>query len=374
MNSDKNYLAKRKKLRGVFFETALPNEYLVVVGNRKVEPILGGRKFKLFKRILRVPAYVQRLYFKTDNANIDYQGIAIEGYASWRINPKTPEIAISTLDFFDENDPMEKTNEDLKTICIEAVRHVIANMSIEDAIRKKDEIAESLKLQLKSIEERWGIVFDNVGIEKVSVMSSKVFQDLQAEYRNQLRLNSEKQRLAVDKEISSSENSIKEEIMFQKLQSERKIKEKELSEKEGFLEKERLFKEAIFRKDSIFEAEKKEKNSELEELDKKLKLKMIEIENRLLESELKLQKTKLEIEKEQLQLDKLKIELKQHHSSEELINIFINKLPEIMAAQKIDNLSILQSGDNNISPITKTVNEILQLLKNEKIFELINKK
>lgn len=114
---------------------------------------MGGKKLKLFQRFLRVPAYVQKLNFSTDNANIDYQGIGIDGYASWRINSENPSTAISTLDFFDETDPMEKTNQALITICIEAVRHVIANMSIEQALKNKDEIAENLKNQLQIVEK-----------------------------------------------------------------------------------------------------------------------------------------------------------------------------------------------------------------------------
>lgn len=371
--SDTNYLEKRKKLRGIFFETALPNEYLVVVGTGKIEPVLGGKKFKLFKKILRVPAYVQRLYFKTDNANIHYQGIAIEGYASWRINPKCPEIAISTLDFFDEYDPMQKTNEDLKTICIEAVRHVIANMTIEDAIRKKDEIAENLKIQLKSIEEKWGIVFDNVGIEKVSVMSSKVFEDLQAEYRNQLRLSSAKHKLNVDKEISSSENIVKEQIVFQKLESERKVKEKELLEKQNYFEKERIIKEGEYRKDILFNIEKKNKESEVEETEKKIKLKINELEILLLKSNLDIEKTKNEIEKEKLEIEKLRNEIKQNHSSEEIIFNLVNLLPQIFASLKIEHLSVLQNNGESISPVIKTIQELLFLLKKENISDLLKK-
>lgn len=64
------------------------------------------------------------LFFETDNANVDYQGIGIDGFASWRINPDAPEKSIITLDFFDEDNPMARTNHELKTICVEAVRHV----------------------------------------------------------------------------------------------------------------------------------------------------------------------------------------------------------------------------------------------------------
>ena len=139
--------AEKKKPRrysGLFFERALPNEYLVVIGKSKIKPILGGKKFRWFNKFIHVPAYVQRLKFLTDNANIHYQGIEIQGYASWRIHPEHPEKSLSTLDFFNENDPMAKTNDELKTICIEAVRHVIANMTKMD-IKKQVDLINSIE-------------------------------------------------------------------------------------------------------------------------------------------------------------------------------------------------------------------------------------
>jgi flotillin len=196
----------RKKYSGIFFERALPNQYLVVVGRKNVKPVLGGKKFRWFNKFIHVPAFVQRLKFSTDNANVDYQGIEIQGYASWRINPQNPEKSISTLDFFDDNDPMEKTNEELKTICIEAVRHTIANMTIDDALKKKDDIAQSLFVQLKTIEEKWGIIFDQVGIEQVRVMSGKLFQDLQSDFRSKLRLSASASQLQTDREIAKLNN------------------------------------------------------------------------------------------------------------------------------------------------------------------------
>jgi hypothetical protein len=111
-----------------------------------VDTLPSGKQFRLFKKFLRVPGSVQTLYFETDNANMNYQGIGIQGYASWRIDPECPELAIATLDFFDEDDPMRNTNEKLRTICTEAVRHVLANMSIDDALKKKDDISGNLKL------------------------------------------------------------------------------------------------------------------------------------------------------------------------------------------------------------------------------------
>ncbi len=231
----KQYMRKRKKLSSLFFETALPNEYLVQIGATKVKPVLGGRRFRLFRKFLRIPASIQTLEFSTDNANIHFQGLGIEGFASWQIDPERPDVAVQSLDLFDEDDPMAPTNHELRLICVEAVRHVIANMTIEDAHRKKDDIARDLKAQLQRIEEKWGIVFHQVGIRHVRVMSEAVFNDLQAKYRNDMRLEAERTRLETEQQIALEANTRNEKTRMEQLTSERKLEMSRL-EKEGKVE------------------------------------------------------------------------------------------------------------------------------------------
>lgn len=378
--STTEYSNRRKKTSSLFFENALPNEYLVVIGKKDIKPVLGGKMFKLGKKFLRVPANVQKLTFVTDNANMDYQGIGIEGYATWRINPENPKIAIQTLDFFDEDDPMLKTNEHLKTICVEAVRHVIANMTIENALKNKDAIAENLKSQLSEIERKWGIVFDQVGIEKVRIMSDKLFTDLQSEFRDKLRLESSKTRINTDREISKHENEIHEKNELERIQTNQKIelqdveKNKQLNvrkleDKREISEQERKIKEEEFRKEIEFNLEKEQKNSELEQLESELDIKLTETKTRVVNEKIKLQELDNLIEKKKLEIEELKRKLSQTYSKDELNNLFINRLPEIFESVKIDNYSVMNSGSNgaNISPVTQILSEIIQVLKNNKI-------
>jgi hypothetical protein len=380
-SNQKNIMDQAKKKRkrsysGVFFERALPNEYLVVVGKTKIKPVLGGKKFRWFNKFIHVPAYVQRLKFLTDNANIHYQGIEIQGYASWRINPNTPEKSLSTLDFFNENDPMAKTNDELKTICIEAVRHVIANMTIDDALKKKDDIADRLFIQLKEIEDKWGIVFDQVGIEQVRIMSNTLFQDLQSEFRSKLRLNAELSTIETDREISkrrieTEEKNTKEQLESNekldllKIESETKIKKKELIEETNINSEKQKQKEAAFRKDISFKMEQEEKQHELKVLTNKLQTTLNQIDTKLYKTTNELEEVKSEIAKKHILLKELEQKVEQTFSKEKLDHELISTLPELFKSIKIDNYSVLDTGNDTISsPILKLINELNFALKN----------
>jgi len=371
------YLSKRKKLSGLFFESALPNEYLVQLGSKKIEPILGGRKFKLFKKFIRIPAYVQKLQFVTDNANEDFQGIGIEGYATWRINPNDPIIAISTLDFFDDTDPMQKTNEDLKTICIEAARHVIANMSIENALKNKDAIAGNLIKQLSEIEKKWGIIFDQVGIEKVKIMSDKLFGNLQADYRNKIRLQAAKIQIFTDREIAKEQNTIFEKNELEKVQTQQKIDsanvdknssldKQKMSKKHEAAEIEREYQEQQFNKNLEFKKEKELKKYELSQIEKELKIRLNEFQNKLLTSEKQIVTIKNAISEKELELYTLQRKVEQTYTPEELSKQLIDRLPEIFQAVKIENYSVLETSGKGKSslPVTKILNELIFTLKN----------
>lgn len=375
MGDDENrhYISNRKKLSGVFFETALPNEYLVQVGHKVVKPVLGGRRFRLFKKFLRVPGTVETLYFQTDNANMNYQGIGVEGYASWRVDPAHPEVAISTLDFFDENNPMRDTNGKLTTICVEAVRHVIANMSIDDALKKKDEIGNNLKDQLKKFEERWGIVFDQVGIEKVTIMSEKLFEDLQSEFRDRLRLDISRTRIQTDRQIAAEENMTREATETEQIESDRKVR---LARAEGeslvnsdrltkvqlLAEQKRLIDEDRYRKGAQFRLEQQEKEFSQKSEEQRLKAELQQLEQAVLQGDADLEDIRKQIERKNLEIFREKKDIQQTYSEEQLSSELIHTLPEIYKALQIDNYSIM-SGDGNISPVSRILQEVLGVLK-----------
>ncbi|MDF1551037.1 MAG: SPFH domain-containing protein [Bacteroidales bacterium] len=373
------HLNERKRYSSFLFERALPNEYLVVIGKSKIKPVLGGTKFRWFNKFIHVPAYVQRLKFLTDNANIHYQGIEIQGYASWRINPEFPEKSISTLDFFNENDPMAKTNEELKTICIEAVRHVIANMTIDDALKKKDDIAESLIVQLKTIEDKWGIIFDQVGIEQVRIMSDTLFHDLQSEFRGKLRLSAEITNIETEREIAKRKNETdekntqekiesKEKLESIKIESESRLKKKELIEEKNINEQKRIVQEEAFRQDIAFRLEQEEKEHEFNLMVNKLKTELNKLDIKLFETTNVLEEVKSEIVQKQLKLKEIEQKIDQSYSPEKLNYELINMLPKIFESIKIDNYSVLECGNETISsPIIKLINEIIFASKNFKM-------
>lgn len=348
-----DYIRKRRELSGLFFESALPNEYLVPIGSRKLRPLLGGRRFRMFglRKFMRIPASIQTLEFSTDNANVDFQGLGIEGFASWQINTEDPSTAIATLDLFDENDPMARTNTELQLICIEAVRHVIANMTIEEAHRRKEDIALALSRQLKEIEKRWGIVFHHVGIRQVKVMSANVFNDLQSEYRNKIRLESARKKMDADREIALTENKQREEMQAEAVAADRRIGLAQL-------EKDRSLRET----DLAGQRTLAEKEHELKVTTGNLEIELKKNqETALLELAVKLASLTLEADRHRFESERLRREIEQIVSEPALAAKLLETLPQVAAAQKIEHYTVFD-GEGTGS-LARLVEEVLTIFR-----------
>ena len=359
---EQNYVGNRRKLTGILFETALPSEYLVVLGGR-LRPVRGGRAFRWFglRKCIRIPASIQTLEFITDNANVHFQGIGIEGYAAWQIDEADPARAIATLDMFDEHDPMARTNRELNLMCVEAVRHVIANMSIEDAMRKKEEIAARLKEQLVQVESRWGIVFHQVGVRSVRVMSGRVFEDLQAGYRNEMRLQSSRSRIETDQEIARHENMLRENTETERIATDQRLR---LADVEN---RSRTRAAELEQEGTIAEAEDglESRRIALETKRKReLQLPLSELEAKLAEFERAVDAIRLDMERARRSVE-------QTYSEGALASELIRNLPQIAASTKIESYTVLDG--NGVSPLARLLTELATLLRAGAVGELLGR-
>jgi hypothetical protein len=260
-------------------------------------------------------------------------------------------------------------------------------MSIDDALKKKDDIAESLLVQLRTIEEKWGIIFDQVGIEQVRVMSGKLFQDLQSEFRSKLHLNASISQLQTDREISKLNNETHEKNMKEKLETDQKLemikienstklKQKELTEEMNLSEQKRKYKEEAFRNDITFKMEQEEKENQFSILKDNLKISLNQLETKLMKTALDLETAQSEISIKQLEIKELEKKIEQSFSNEKLQMEFILMLPQLFEAIKIDNYSVLDTGSNSVNtPVFKLLQELFFAFKNSgiELFNLKNK-
>jgi len=200
---------------------------------------MGALRRPLVDHFTLVPCTAQNLSFAADQITRENQGVEIAGFAVWKICQ--PATTAQHFDFDDPDEPTKAIGVCLKDVVESAIRHRVANMTIEEVLRKRASIILELKRELEYITAQWGLAIDTIEIKHVRIMSKDVFSHLQAGYREALRLESETSRLHTEQEIAVRQLRQKEEREKQEtaLKAALQVQEHELLQQKANLDHER---------------------------------------------------------------------------------------------------------------------------------------
>jgi len=191
---------------------ASPAEFLV--HQRLGKTLFAGRGRAAFilpgiDRAYLIPSALQSVAFQADQITAENQGVEIVGFAIYSI--ARPEKAIEAIDFTNPSLALETIASHLRQVVESAIRSELANLSLDDALRKRGAIIERMRAELADVADRLGLDIATVEIKTVTIMSDELFLNMQAPYRNNIRLQSERSRLGTD-EIIAKENAAMREL------------------------------------------------------------------------------------------------------------------------------------------------------------------
>jgi hypothetical protein len=203
--------AGRPSTDTLFSWNALPNEWIVPLGLKGGVPVLGGSVSRLLSRgVVRFPSSIQRIEFGTDNISSENQGVLVEGWACWRVSD--PKLALQKLDFSDRDNPMLATSKTLAIECAGIMKGLISVKTVNDLLKRREDLIDRLHEKLKPTEQRWGISFDEIGVSEVQILSQEVFDNLQRPYRNEAREVASTSDLDTEERIASRTAAQKERV------------------------------------------------------------------------------------------------------------------------------------------------------------------
>jgi hypothetical protein len=174
----------------------------------------------LIDRYYVIPSTTQSINFTADQVTAETQGVEVAGVAVWKIDD--PQKVSASFDFSDGAAAIASIGDNLRNVVESAIRHQVANMTIEDTLRKRGTIILQLKNELSYIAGQWGLIIETVEIRNVKVLSSHLFEQMQAPFRNRMRLQSEISTLETDKELAERRLAQKEAIALQEREFERR--------------------------------------------------------------------------------------------------------------------------------------------------------
>jgi regulator of protease activity HflC (stomatin/prohibitin superfamily) len=212
---------KNEKMKAVGIVNASPAEFVIHQRMGKIRHL--GRGISFFKlpwidRYTIIPSSTQTIQFKADQITAENQGVEISGFAVWRVFDAGK--AAANFDFTDAEAALSAIGGALQDVVESAIRHQVARMTIEDALRKRGSIILQLKNEMAYVAGLWGIAVETVEIKSVRILSRQLFENLQAPFRNALRLESEQSAIETEKRLAEQRTVQQEELARQKHQLE----------------------------------------------------------------------------------------------------------------------------------------------------------
>ena len=199
-----------------------PSDYVIRLKGGKLWK--EGRGMNFFnwpgQQYVVVPSIVSNIPFVADQISQENQGVEVSGFAIWKIG--NPSKIYLHFDFSAKESPVATINSFLKDVVESAIRHQVANMSIEEVLRKRGSIILQLKKELAYISDQWGIAIETIEIKNVKIMSEQLFKHMQAKFRDEIRLESETSALKTEEEISQKKLEHKERMALLEQEAHRK--------------------------------------------------------------------------------------------------------------------------------------------------------
>ncbi len=199
--------------------SARPSEYLIHMRAGKVRPASSGQGASCFKfpsdAVAVVPTTVQKLLFSADQVTREKVGVEVTGLAVYRI--AEPLIAFRMLNFSFPERAQQKLEEMLVEMFAGAARRLVANLSVDECLsRRKEGIATELMREIAPVvsgrgrpddetDMGWGVVLDTIEIQDVRILSSAVFSNMQARYRQTQELEAREAALTTERAVKLGE-------------------------------------------------------------------------------------------------------------------------------------------------------------------------
>jgi flotillin len=199
--------------------SARPSEYLIHMRAGKVRTSSSGQGASCFKfpsdAVAVVPTTVQKLRFSADQVTREKVGVEVTGLAVYRI--AEPLIAFRMLNFSFPERAQQKLEEMLVEMFAGASRRLVANLTVDECLsRRKEGIAAELMREIAPVvsghgriddetDMGWGVVIDTIEIQDVRILSSTVFSNMQARYRQTQELEAREAALTTERAVKLGE-------------------------------------------------------------------------------------------------------------------------------------------------------------------------
>lgn len=191
------------------FETSRPNEWMLVIDNGRLKQAgIGLRAFRWpGQQVVRFPSNIAKVPFKAQQVTTEMQGLEVSGFVIWVVfrEGEGPFKAFKYLEGLGNSGGSPVVNENVARMAESIIRHQVANSTIAEVIANRQALRNKVRDEMLEVVKGWGVWLETVEITDVMVLSSSLFEDLQAPFRQETHREAESIRLATRVKIEEEQ-------------------------------------------------------------------------------------------------------------------------------------------------------------------------
>ena len=156
----------------------------------------------------------------------------MSGYLSWSVNRDGEGpwnaykyMAMRDLDG-DGTVDSDAGSQHIAEMAKAVVRSQVANSSLSEVLTAREAFREAVKAKVMQQVQGWGVWVEAIEIAEVKICSSRLFEDLQAAHRQQVRLQAEEARMDTERRLQ--ERRLQDELQLARKQAGLGLPEKEI--------------------------------------------------------------------------------------------------------------------------------------------------
>lgn len=161
------------------FVSVEPNKWLLVIRDGKlVTSGVGIQTYVTYKdQVVIFPSKINKVQFSAQQVSKEMQGLEISGVIIWSIDRQddSPFKAYRLLGVDLQRERPTESNQKLVLMSTAIIRNRIANSSIDEILKKREEVRNEIQKEINVIANSWGIMLESVEITDVRILSKTLF-------------------------------------------------------------------------------------------------------------------------------------------------------------------------------------------------------
>jgi len=191
---------------------ANPNEWLIIIN--KGEQRLAGVGLKSWvwpmETAVTYPSVMTKVKFDAMQTTSEMQGVKVSGFAIFSVL-RTEDGPFRYYKYM-QGAGNGMAEENLKGMAESLMRKHVATTTLSDVLRDREALRQTVRDEMMETTKGWGVWLETLEITDVQICSNKLFEDLQAEFRQDAHVKAEQVRLASSKLLAEQQAAHDEEL------------------------------------------------------------------------------------------------------------------------------------------------------------------